>query len=410
MVDFEVDFDVVIAGAGLVGGTLAAALLQQCLRVALVEQRAVEKRDPAVTLTEDFDQRVFAITRASEEILWRLNIWQRLQSNRVSPFYHMQVWEDGGEIHFDSADLGENTLGTILEQQVMQAALLAQLQTLAGLTWFTPRHIEQFERDTKHINLHLDDGQRISATLLVAADGAESNLRQLAGINPRTRDYGHHALVATVETEYPHEETAWQHFLPTGPLAFLPLAEAHTCSIVWSTQPELAAALLAMDEEEFNLDLAEAFSFKLGDIRATRSRGVFPLQQRHAECYTQDRLALVGDAAHTIHPLAGQGVNLGLLDAACLAEVIGEAQRKQRDIGDYLTLRRYERWRKGHNTAMMLAMESFKQLFGARLPGLRWLRNSGLNLTNAAVPVKYMLMRQAMGLDGDLPPLARRVW
>ncbi len=207
-------------------------------------------------------------------------------------------------------------------------------------------------------------------------------------------------------TERPHGDIARQRFLPTGPLAFLPLVEPHLCSIVWSTSPEQARALLASSDEGFRSRLGEAFDGALGRILDSGPRAGFPLARGHAEIYVKPRLALVGDAAHRIHPLAGQGVNLGFLDAAALAEVLKEARQIGEDIGERLVLRRYERWRKGENLAMIMAMDAFKELFGTSLPPVCWARNLGLSLTDAAGPVKRLIMRRAMGLEGDLPRVA----
>jgi 2-octaprenylphenol hydroxylase len=213
--------------------------------------------------------------------------------------------------------------------------------------------------------------------------------------------------VATVRTAEPHGETARQRFLPEGPLAFLPLGESHTCSIVWSTGHAHAEALLALDDSEFRAELESAFGSALGAVSEVGPREGFPLRMRHAEHYVVERVALAGDAAHTIHPLAGQGVNLGLLDAAALAEVLLAAAAAGRDPGGLATLRRYERWRRGDNLLMIAAMEGFKRLFAGSLPPLAWARNLGLEITDRLPPLKSLFMRRALGLGGDLPRLAR---
>jgi len=215
-------------------------------------------------------------------------------------------------------------------------------------------------------------------------------------------------VVANVRTAVPHQETAWQRFLPTGPLAFLPLHDGR-CSIVWSTTPEQADSLLALDERDFGAALAEAFDWRLGAIVEVGPRTAFPLRLQHAHAYVQPGIALIGDAAHVVHPLAGQGVNLGLLDAATLAEVVSDAVAAGQDFASLKTLRRYERWRKGDNLLMLGVMDGFKRLFGNTLPPVRLLRNVGLNLTDAAGPLKNLIARRAMGLAGDLPKLARGV-
>jgi len=406
-----VDCDVLIVGSGIVGATLACALLQGGLRVALVE--ATPSIATNVTLSaelKELDLRNFALTRASERILTHLQIWQK--ALRVSPFRQMVVWDANGAglIHFDSAAIAEPTLGYIVEQSVLQIALATQLTQLSNnLTWHRPARIQNFKLTANGLamEVHLQDGYYLTTRLLVGAEGAHSVTRTLAGIPYRLYDYGQQAIVANVRTEYCHQATAWQRFLTTGPLAFLPLSDPHLSSIVWSCDTTVANQLFAMDKLTFQQALAEAFAFKLGAITECSQRAIFSLQRRHVEQYVQPRLALVGDAAHTIHPLAGQGVNLGLLDVATLSEVILQAFNEGHDFGNYSVLRRYERWRKGENLVMGLMMDGFKDLFGSHSTPLTWLRNFGMGVTNEMLPLKQLLMRRAMGLEGDLPRLAR---
>ncbi len=251
----------------------------------------------------------------------------------------------------------------------------------------------------------LEDGRLLQTRLLVGADGARSRVRRLAGIETVGWDYDQHALVCTVETEQPHAGTAWQRFLSTGPLAFLPLSDGR-CSIVWSTTPEAAARLLALDAVAFS-ELSDVFEAQLGEVHLVSPRVLFPLRLQHARRYIGPRVVLLGDAAHTIHPLAGQGVNLGVMDAACLAECLLDGADQGRAPDSIVTLRRYERWRKGQNVLVQGAMDAFKRLFGSELMPLRLARNLGLRLADGAIPVKIALARRAMGLSGDLPALAR---
>ncbi|MFA7387691.1 MAG: UbiH/UbiF/VisC/COQ6 family ubiquinone biosynthesis hydroxylase [Thiohalobacteraceae bacterium] len=394
---------VVIIGGGCVGGTLACALAQAGLQVAVVEAREPLQDWPA----DSVDLRVFAITRASERIFRSIGCWDAIEQGGLSPFRDMHVWDAGGtgEIHFDCAELGEPTLGYIIEQRVIQSALNARMQALPTLRRICPAELVGFETQDRGVRIELGDGGVLEANLLVGADGAASRVRGLAGIAVEAHTYRQDAIVAVVTTELPHRETAWQRFLPTGPLAFLPLRDGRS-SIVWSTEKTQAAALLALDDDAFLERLSEAFAHRLGRVVAVEERGCFPLQRLHATRYVTERVALIGDAAHVIHPLAGQGVNLGLLDAATLAEVILDTHAAGRDLGLLRNLRRYERWRRGDNQRMQLAMDGFKNLFGETATPLRLLRNAGLSLVDRSGPLKQTLARHAMGLSGDLPRMA----
>ncbi len=398
------DFDIVIVGAGMVGAALACALGGARLRVALIEVQPFNHDWPA----DSFDQRVSAITRASQNIFTSLGAWAAMCDARISPYRDMHVWDATGDgvIHFDSANIGEAVLGHIIENRVIQSSLLKRVAELDTVELITPASITNFETQAEQVLITLDNGQQINAALIVGADGGRSRLRELAGIEVQGWSYGQEAVVARIETSGSHQETAWQRFMPDGPLAFLPLSDGSS-SIVWSTSPEHAHELLDMNDSSFLDSLQETFGDKLGRMLGCGPRAGFPLRMQHARQYTQSRLALIGDAAHTIHPLAGQGVNLGLADAATLAEVIVQAHHKHQDIGEHRVLRRFERWRKGDNMAMITSMESFKRLFGSRTPLVRLLRNTGLRLTNKLEPAKNMIMRQAMGMEGELSKLAR---
>lgn len=398
-------FDVIVAGGGCVGATFACAAASGGLRVALIENREPETGWPE----DSVDLRVFAITRASQCIFRSLGIWDDIESGGVSPFREMQVWDTGGggEIHFDCADIGQPVLGHIIEQRVIQAALQRKLAALHVSVEKVNATVDDFfaEQDGT-IEVQLSGGDTLYARLLVGADGADSHIRNRAGIAVEKQDYGQQAIVAVVSTEESHQETAWQRFLPDGPLAFLPLRDGRS-SIVWSTDTDHATELLTMDDVQFCDALGEAFAYRLGLVTHVGERASFPLQRLHAATYLGERVALVGDAAHVIHPLAGQGVNLGLLDAAVLAEVVADAQGAARDPGSTRVLRRYERWRRGDNERMLRSMDGFKRLFGSSLPPVQWLRGTGLNLVDRLGPVKGMFSRYAMGLVGDLPKTAQ---
>jgi len=397
-------FDVIVIGAGIVGATAACALGEAGLDVALVEARdagaseANPRRDP----------RVFAITRASERILRSLQAWDAMPPAEVFAFTDMEVWDAGGSsaLHFDCAELGEPYLGHIIEPRIILAALLDRLRTVERVSMLRPARFREIHVTADEVAVELEDGRALQARLVVGADGVRSPVRDALGIKTREHDYRQSSLVALVRTTESHRCTAWQRFLPGGPLAFLPL-EANWCSIVWTRPTAEVERLLTLDRETFHAELGAAFDFRLGDIIDSGEREAWPLKRRHAEHYVTSRAALIGDAAHAIHPLAGQGVNLGLLDAATLVQVVLEARMHGRDFGALRNLRRFERWRRGDNALMMSAMDGINALFSNASAPLRSVRVMGLGMVNRTAVVRHLLMRHAMGLGGDLPELAR---
>lgn len=397
-------YDVVIAGGGMVGAALACALGDSGLKVAVLEQR-----EPSPPPAQAFDQRVSAVTLASVAIFQAVGAWDAMK-HRIAPVREMKVFDatGTGSIHFDAAEMGEACLAYIIENSLMQSALVERLHHFTNIHYLCPVEIETLELNPDAAMLTLKDGRQLNARLLVGADGAQSRVRELAGIERHRHVLNQISIVATVTTEKPHADTAWQRFLPTGPLAFLPLPEAHTCSIVWSADSTRADALMTLDDAAFLAELQTAFGDTLGQIKTVSPRAVFPLALSLAKSYVAERLALIGDAAHTVHPLAGQGMNLGYLDAASLAEVLLDAAAEKKDIGTTRVLRRFERWRKGDNMATVSITGGFRYLFSNEIPGVRELRNLGLSLTDAATPIKNLIMRRASGLEGDLPRLARR--
>lgn len=411
--------DVVIVGGGMVGLLLAAALRESGLRIAIVEANTPAEAPAPDEILNDrcevvFDPRVSALTLASRRMLERLGAWERIATHKAGAYTDMQVWdaEGLGEIHFSAAEIMQPELGYIVENRRITSALYGALRDDPSIEWLCPQRVAGLECSAgEYPVLMLESGEKVAGRLVVGADGANSKVRDLADLKIREWDYGHHAVVTTVRTAMRHRKTAWQRFMCDGPLAYLPLASrAHCdqyCSIVWSTSPEHAQQLVSMDEGAFRAELGAALEFRLGEVEYCDRRFSFPLRQRNATRYFRDGVVLVGDAAHTIHPLAGQGVNLGMLDAGILAEEILHGTGRGYAPGDDWILGRYQRRRRGHNLAMMAAMEGFQRLFGATAPPLRWLRNTGLNLTGRATPIKHQIIRQASGVQGDLPALAR---
>lgn len=397
-------YDVLIVGGGMVGAALACALGTSSLKVAVLDRASPAAPD------KEYDQRVSAITLASQSLFENIGVWDGMVRRRVSPVREMQVWSEGGSgsIHFNAAEIGEPCLAWIIENRVIQTALIERLHQFTNVHYLCPVEVADITLADNGAVIKLKDGRLLQARLLVGADGADSEVRRAAGIHAQSLNLNQKSIVATVTTEKLHEATARQRFLTTGPIAFLPLNDPHTCSIVWSADTARADQLLTLADAAFISELQAKFGEALGKIKTVSPRAGFSLALSHAKAYTAPHLALVGDAAHTVHPLAGQGVNLGFLDAATLAEVLLEAVANQNNIGTHAVLRRYERWRKGDNLAMVSITGGFHYLFGNDLPGVSQLRNWGLELTNAATPVKNFIMRRASGLEGDLPKLARR--
>ena len=401
--------DLIIVGAGMVGSALALALKDSGLSILLLDGGPLSLKP--FDASAPFEPRVSALSEASRRVLLRLGAWPGIVARRTSPYREMQVWDGSGtgSVHFAAASVHAEVLGHIVENRVVQDALLDRLHD-SQIGLLGSARLEQLRRSGDGWLLTLADGRELRAPLLVAADGANSAVRRLAGCATREWDYLHHAIVTSVRCERAHQATAWQRFTDDGPLAFLPLArqgDEHWCSIVWSTVPAEAERLMALDEAAFCRELGKAFEWRLGEVQQADPRVCVPLRQRHAKRYVEPGLALIGDAAHTIHPLAGQGVNLGFLDAAVLAEVLQHALERGESLTSEKTLSRFERRRMPHNLAMMAAMEGFERLFQADPLPLRWARNAGLNWVDGLPEAKSLFVRQALGLSGDLPDLAR---
>ncbi|AMO58413.1 2-octaprenyl-3-methyl-6-methoxy-1,4-benzoquinol hydroxylase [Endozoicomonas montiporae] len=395
------NFDVVIVGGGMVGAAMALSLSETSLRVAVIDQHSLKPE--LVSADESYSPRVSALTDASVKLLKNLGVWDIMVSQRVCPYRHMTVWdgEGTGEISFDADSVGYPQLGYIVENPVIRQSLLQGLESTA---------VERIEatgrlafRQLEHgYEVLPEDGEPLQCQLLVGADGAESAVRQWAGIPQSQKDCLHHAIVTTVETEKKHQDTAWQVFLDSGPLAFLPLPDQggkHYCSIVWSLLPERADEVMLLDDAAFCQTLGEVFENRLGHVVSAGQKHRFPLKHRHAKHYFRDGVVLVGDACHTIHPLAGQGVNLGFQDVEALAKELIRAHRRGDDFSGAHILGRYQRQRIADNMAMLAAMDGFQHLFHADDIGVRWLRNTGLNLVNDSHFIKELIIKQAMGIN-----------
>ena len=417
--------DIVIVGGGMAGLATACLMAASDKKIIVLEKTLPSGPD---SWGEDFDPRVSAITRASENILRQCGAWDFIQTQRISPYTDMDVWDsDGtGNIQFHASEADVEYLGHIIENRITQYGLYLAcqqhnnieiksvgLRAIKSLNNAVGDDIGNGTRDEKLWLIDLENDEQLMASLVVGADGANSSVRTLTGIKTREWDYGHTAIVTTVMTEKPHDGIARQPFLTSGPLGFLPLRanqkDEQSClsSIVWSAEEAYTKTLMAMGEAEFNQALTRAMEGRLGNVVKSDTRFSFPLRQRHAIDYVLPGLALVADAAHTLHPLAGQGINMGFLDVAVLAEEVCSNVAKDLHPAETMGLRRYQRRRKGHNLLMMSAMEGFKRLFGAEPMPVRLLRNTGMGILNGHYLAKGQILQHAMGFGGDLPAVAK---
>lgn len=398
MKDWHDRMDVIVVGGGMVGLGFACALGSSGMKVALIE-----RGEAPVRKSLGRDCRVSAIVRGNVEILKGLGVWEHLQGF-ASPMRAMRIWDDqhAGGIRFDAGEIGVEALGYLVENSRLTHAMHQVLTEAEGFEYLAPAEIDGVQWLDEEVRVSLKDGRRLAAPLIVGADGGRSWLRQQAGIDCYERDYRQQGIVATIRPQRAHGNIAFQRFLPTGPLAVLPMTE-NLCSIVWSAENAEAERLMGMDDAAFLQALNRSFGPVLGRIEAAGERAAYPLKAQLARHLVRPRLALIGDAAHTIHPLAGLGVNLGLRDAMVLAQEIVDARRFDEDWGDMSVLRRYMKQRLPDVLAVMGAMEGFHRLFTSRLPGLAWLRGSGMRLFGNAGAIKQLLMRNSTGLSLPVP-------
>jgi len=399
-------WDVVVVGGGMVGAATALALGQQGFDVLLLERQAI---GTDWNSEEPYHTRVSALTRASENILKNLGAWQGIENRRCHAFTAMHVWDEvsSGEVHFSALEMGEPNLGHTVENSVIQAALWEQIAQNDRVQILLEARIEKMQFENQQACLFLEGDGKIETQLVIGADGAHSQVRQLAHIGLDTHDYEQCAVVGCVKTENSHQDTCWQRYRKEGPFAFLAMGK-NVSSIAWYLPNEKLEWALSLSDEEFAHEVGVASDWKLGRVVEVAQRSAFPLVRRHAQHYVKSNLALVGDSAHTIHPQAGQGVNLGLLDAAVLVEVLSEARQQGKAIGRLSVLRRYERWRRGDNALVQRSMEGFDWLFKQDVLLKNEFRKAFLPLANRLNPIKNWLMGQALNGREALPELAKK--
>lgn len=406
------DTDILITGAGCAGLTLALLLAKNSpdLAITVLEQGPAPVAGPVQL------NRVSALNQASQRVLDSLGVWQLLTAKPA--YQQMQVWEADSfaRIEFSTSDLGpldaavmsgDAALGWIVDNEELRGALYQRALAYPNIQWKFDARIQQISASERQNLLTLADGSACISKLLVGADGANSMVREQLKMPLAFWDYDHHGLVAVVRTSESHQATARQVFLPTGPLALLPLADSHLVSIVWSVAPERAAELIALPPEQFNQALTAASQSVLGVLAVQSERRSYPLKMRYASQWLKHNAVLVADAAHTIHPLAGQGMNLGLMDVCALAELIVQNISTGRTCNERRMLRQYERWRKAEAQQMIALMEAFKRGFMLQHPLAKLVRAVGMAATNQLAPVKRQLLAAALGNQGDLPAVAR---
>jgi 2-octaprenyl-6-methoxyphenol hydroxylase len=395
----DIDADVLIVGGGFVGLALACGLAES-----MVASVVVEAGDPRAALAQSFDGRALAIALTSRRLLDSIGVWSKL-AGEAAPMLDIRVSEGSSRLflHYDHREVGNEPFGHMVENQVLRRALLQRAEELPAIRLLAPAVTATLERREEGVEARLSDGARIRAALVVAADGRGSRVREEAGIRVTRWAYRQSAIVTTVEHERSHDFVAHEHFLPSGPFAILPLLPQTRSSIVWTERAEVAPAIMALDDVAFTVQLRRRFGGFLGDVRPVGPRFCYPLSLQYAAAARGRRLALVGDALHAMHPIAGQGLNMGFRDVAALIDVIADEAAAGRDPGSTTALARYERWRRFDNTLMLAMTDALNRLFSNDFAPLRLARDIGLAAVNQTPLVKRFFMRQAMGMMGDLP-------
>ncbi|QSP95304.1 FAD-dependent monooxygenase [Marinobacter salinisoli] len=411
-------YDIAVVGAGMVGAALATGLAQEGFTVALID------RAPAPEFTPEAapDIRVSALSKGSERYLEQLGAWPQITRMRATPYRRLAVWDQTPhplsnliprkftEVEFDATSLGTSHLGHIVENSVTQRALWQAAEANTGVTFFTGHEVSALTENQDDVTLTLDNNTRLAAALVIGADGGQSRIRDLAGIGVTRDQYAQQAMVLSVRYQGPVEDITWQGFFPSGPRAFLPLHSAGAdhpgetwASLVWYDAPEQLAQLKALSDSDLLAAVQKAFPTDLPLLTHLDRKASFPIARQHANHYFSGRVVLAGDSAHTINPLAGQGVNLGFQDAQCLQAVLKEARRANDDLANPDRLARYERQRRPANRRMMLTMDLFYHLFSNRIPPLHLARNLGLGAARALPFARNRVARYAMGIDDQLP-------
>ena len=407
---FLVEADVLIIGGGMVGLTLASALGGAGLSVCVID-----REDPATILDAAFDGRASAIAHGSQQVMHALGLWPRLERD-AEPILDIRVTDRDSSmfLHFDHRDLGDAPFGYIVENRVIRKALFDHASAVPSVRILAPVTLASLAREKGHVQAALGDGRKLKATVAIGADGRRSKVRHEAGIAVTNWSYPQTGIVCTVAHSRPHHGVAHERFLAAGPFAILPMTSVtgdgqarHRSSIVWTERKHLAPAILRLNEADFNAELAKRFGGYLGALEALGPRWSFTLGLMHAESYIAHRLALVGDAAHVVHPIAGQGLNMGLRDVAAAAEVLVDARRLGLDIGHVSVLERYQRWRRFDNLVLCAATDGLNRLFSNDLAPLLVARDLGIAAVNKLGPLRRLFMRQAMGVLGELPRLVR---